>query len=314
MPPRPKTILLEHFAWEHRTDKLDFQWRARLQQSLWRQEQGLSAGTYRGKIRGARLVMPLAQKSLANYLTSNIREVVRQEVEDPIKAKGKLYGRPRIYDNLLSSQPLCFNLFAELKRDLSLATQVLSAITEGRVTAVTGIEFEYSPGRGDERYTGDRSAFDVYVRYQNKVGGEGFIGIEVKYHEGLGDPVADHRPRYDELALEMGCFHQDRITRLKQKPLQQIWRDHLLVGSHRLVDNFEDGFFVFLYPKDNTACAEAVAAYTECLNDSLSFVPWTLEQFVEILMQHSESDWIKSFWNRYLDFNRLDQLIHSSQS
>jgi len=249
--------------------------------------------------------MPEAKDTLANYLTSNIRDVVRREVEDPERSRGKLYGRPRIYDNLLSSQPLCFNLFGELTLDLDLASKVLNEISGGRIHRVTLIDFEFSPGRGEERYTGDRSAFDVYVRYLTPAGGRGFAGIEVKYHEGLDDPVADHRDRYDAVAREMGCFVVERIPRLKQRPLQQIWRDHLLVGAHRMVDGFDDAFFAFLHPAGNQACVDAVLRYSDCLQESESFQGWTLEELVAVLYRHSSASWISEFQTRYLDFSRL---------
>ena len=305
MTRRPVDLLEKYHALELNTDKFDFQWRARLLQSVWREEQGLDAGEYRGKLRGARLVMPQAQNTLANYLTPTIRDVVRKEVDDPIQAKGKLYGRPRIYNNLLSSQPLCFNLFGELSLDLDLATSVLSDITEGRILRVTAIDFEYSPGRGDDRYTGDRSAFDVYVRYTTPSEGRGFVGIEVKYHEGLADPVADHRARYDEVASIMGCFVPEDLPKLRKRPLQQVWRDHLLAGAHKQVDGFEDGFFAFLYPAGNTACSDAVDQYKKCLSNSDSFQEWTLESLVDRLMIHSPASWIRELNRRYLDFSRL---------
>jgi hypothetical protein len=307
MTTRPEELLRRYHAWERNTDKIEFQWRARLQQAMWREEQGLEAGEYRGKTRGARLVMPEAKSSLANYLTPAIRQVVREEVEDPIRSKGKLYGRPRIYDNLLSSQPLCFNLFGELTLDLDLATRALSDMTDGRIHRVTAIDFEYSPGRGEDRYTGDRSAFDVYVRYETASGGSGFVGIEVKYHEGLDDPVADHRPRYDEVAAQMGCFLPDQAHSLQQKPLQQVWRDHLLVGAHQHVDGFDDGFFAFLYPEGNTACASAVEQYSQCLSNPETFQGWTLERLAGLLASHSSAPWIAQLRHRYLDFSRLPE-------
>ena len=308
MTTRPEELLRRYHAWERNTDKIEFQWRARLLQSMWRTEQGLEAGEYRGKTRGARLLMPDAQTSLANYLTPTIRQVVREEVEDPARSKGKLYGRPRIYDNLLSSQPLCFNLFGELTRDLDLATSALSDMTDGRIHRVTAIDFEYSPGRGDDRYTGDRSAFDVYVRYETTTGAAGFVGIEVKYHEGLDDPVADHRSRYDEVAAEMGCFLPEHAQKLQQKPLQQVWRDHLLVGANRLVDGFEDGFFAFLYPEGNRACASAVDQYKACLSSHDTFQGWTLERLVTCLSSRSSASWVQAVHDRYLDFSRLRSL------
>ena len=310
MSERPEELLQRYHAWEPKTDERDFQWRLRLLQSLWREEKGLSAGEDHGKARGARLAMPAAKDTLSNYLTPNIREVVRRELDNP---GDKLYGAPRIYENLLSSQPLCFNLFGELTLDLDLATRALADMSEGRIARVSAIDFEFSPGRKDSRYTGDRSAFDVYVRYETRSGGKGFAGIEVKYHESLniGEERAhyeEHGERYDEIAEAMGCFHEAKLDGLRGSRLQQIWRDHLLMGVHKDVDGFEDAFFVLLHPEANSWFSEAVQEYRQCLSDDGSFRSWTLEDLVERLMAHSSAEWIRDFHRRYLDFSRLDDL------
>ena len=135
------------------------------------------------------------------------------------KSAGKLYGQPRIFNDLLSSQPLCFNLFAELAEDLALATRVFHRLLPGRVAEVNAIEFEWSPGRGDPKYTADNSAFDVFVRFATPTGRDGFVGIEVKYHESLNDKAAKLRPRYFEVADAMGIFRADSRERLQLKSL-----------------------------------------------------------------------------------------------
>ena len=97
------------------TDRSEFCRKARVLQSMWRSEQGYPVGKYRGRTLGSRLDMPRAQDELHNYLTHNIRQVVRDEVLDKKKSKGKMYARPRIFDDLLSSQPLCFNIEISLR-------------------------------------------------------------------------------------------------------------------------------------------------------------------------------------------------------
>lgn len=115
---------------------------------MWREERGYPIGLHRGNPLGSRLAMPWARETLGNYLTDAIRAVVRHEVFDPSTSAGKLYARPRIFSDLLSSQPLCFNLFAELQQNLELASAVFHTLTAGRIAQVTAIEFEYSPGPG----------------------------------------------------------------------------------------------------------------------------------------------------------------------
>lgn len=233
-----------------------FQRMARVMQSLWREEQGHPIGLHRELPLGSRLAMPWAEETLGNYLTETIRDVVRREVFSSERSQEKLFGYPRIINDLLSSQPLCFNLFGELQQDLSLASQVVADLTNGHIRQVTRIEFEYSPGRGSLDYTGDASAFDVYVEYIAATGAAGFLGIEVKYHENLQNPAARHRQRYDEVTAVMECFRDDARETLRTKPLQQIWRDHLLAGSLLHLEScFAEGRFVFLYPQANIHCA-----------------------------------------------------------
>jgi hypothetical protein len=90
--------------------------------------------------------MPHAREKLANYLTDTIGAVVRHEVFDPVQSWHKLYGKPRIFNDLLSSQPLCFKLFAELQQDLELATGTLRRMGVEGIDVVTEVQFEWSPG------------------------------------------------------------------------------------------------------------------------------------------------------------------------
>ena len=199
-----------------------------------------------------------------------------------------------------------FNLFAELKYDLDLASNVFKQVSRGHLSEVLAIEFEWSPGKNDEKYTGDKSAFDVYVRYRDVDNRPGFFGIEVKYHENLeSEDLADH-PRYLEIANQMACFRSDRIDRL-QGPgrFVQMWRNHLLVGAHKIVDGFQHATFVFLYPEVNTDCALAASEYRQYLKDQSSFHALTMDTFVACLMFNSDASWIRKFYERYLDFGRL---------
>ncbi len=307
MTSRQLVELAELFHVEVADDNA-FQRRARLLQSIWREQQNYPIGIHKERPLGSRLAMPWAQETLSNYLTDTIRHVVICEVKNKARS-GKVISEPRIYDNLLSSQPLCFNLFAELQNDLDLATKVFDRLTASRSARVTGIEFEHSPGRGDRRYLADGSAFDVYVTYRTKSGKNGFVGIEVKYHENLNDNPASHKPRYDEVANSMGCFLTSKRSALMTRPLQQIWRDHLLAGVLRQVDIFDDGFFVFLYPEGNMNCQNAVQSYLNCLTSTDSFAVWTLESVTNAVLQATTAKWVHDFADRYLNFGKIDALL-----
>jgi hypothetical protein len=108
----------------------------------------------------------------------------------------------------------------------------------------------------------------------------------------------------------MECFVPGAADRLKKKPLQQIWRDHLLAGSMLEKSGpYGDGFFAFLHPKDNEPCVRAVERYRACLSIQTTFVPWTLEAVVEAVKAAGGSAWIDSFAGRYLAFDKIDSRL-----
>lgn len=301
--------LLENYAVAVSTDNA-FQKRARLLQALWRHERLLPAGVRRsGSPLGSRLPLPFAQTELCNFLTPNIRRSVQECVDAKSAGSGQLVDLDRLYANLLSSQPLCFNLFGELQADLALASRVFQTLWPERVETVLAIRFEHSPGRGAIAYTADRSAFDVFIEHTHPTGGTGFIGFEVKYHESLKVKPAEHRARYDEVARTMGCFSESRLPALRRAPLEQIWRDHLLAGAMLASGAWASGLYVFLYPDANVHCARAATSYRECLLGGDTFKSLTLERFVDELARHVDGVWVSALRDRYLGWDKIDALL-----
>lgn len=149
----------------------------------------------------------------------------------------------------------------------------------------------------------------MYFECETSTGGRGFVGIEVKYHENIGDKSAKHRSRYDEVAKQMGCFRSGTIEALKVRPLQQFWRDHLLAGAIKLKDGFDDALFVVLYPRDNKACDAATTSYRELLEDSSSFDSWLIEDVLNFLSVNTKDAWPAVVYDRYCDFGKIDRRL-----
>ncbi|RZT84911.1 hypothetical protein EV383_1769 [Pseudonocardia sediminis] len=229
------------------------------------------------------------------------REQVHKAVTDAPRT-GALLFRPRLWVDLLSSQPLCFNMFGPLAADLELATTTLRQIWPD-IRAVRDIRFEWSPGRIDATYTANRSAFDVFIEYDGDHG-HSFIGIEVKYHEDLrGTPASNKDGLYVEIARDTAAFDPSTFHLLSALPLQQIWLDHLL--ALRMLDNSNDGWdagtFVLLYPVGNTRCAVAGRDYGRCLIDSRTFEARTLDEVVQAMRLVTTDAWPDEVYARYLD-------------
>ena len=141
----------------------------------------------------------------------------------------------------------------------------------------------------------------MFIAYTSRCD-HGFLGIEVKYAETMSGKVARHRARYDEVAHAMECFISESLSKLRQKPLEQFWRNHLLVGRLALdpASGFKEGTFVVLYPTKNTDVRCAAGLYRDCLCNEATFKTWTLESVLDALVDAGGGPWVQNAKERYL--------------
>lgn len=191
----------------------------------------------------------------------------------------------RLWADLLSSMPLCFNLFSDLHDDVARARQAVSAWWPDAPPGVAEVRFEWSPGRLDPLYLGNRSAFDAAMLLDLDHGAQGVIGIETKYHE---HAVVEARPkperlrRYREVTEQSEIFSPGASDRIIGTDLQQIWLDHLLVLAmlQHPRGTWSWGRFVLVYPAGNTSFATAAARYRALLTDVSTFDVRTIEELI----------------------------------
>lgn len=301
--------LAKSYTADEQVDGTPFRKKARILQSMWREHLAQEVGFVNDRPSGSMIRSEPAKNQLLNFLTDNIRKVVLDELEKNSTRAGserKVISETRLLNNLLSSQPLTFNLFGELSLDFELTQKVLSEFLADEIVKILKFEFEHSPGRKNPSYTNDGTAFDVFIECETLRFKKFGIGIEVKYHENLADDPAKHKSEYDQIATSMCCFKEEKLEQLRRRPLEQIWRDHLLLGSMKRQRDIENGVSVVLYPKDNKACGDAIQSYSECLRDKSTFDAWTLERFVATLKSMSDAPWISAFEDRYLNFGKVD--------
>lgn len=126
-----------------------------------------------------------------NFLSPEIFEVVQRRLSE-----GSGVEPFRVLHNMLSSQPMCFNLLGLLAEDLELATSLWRRVLPDEVMNVTKVRVEYAPEPAGE-YLGDATAFDAFVEYSTVDGRNGFCGIETKLTEPFSQREYD-RPEYWE--------------------------------------------------------------------------------------------------------------------
>ncbi|MDQ6849759.1 MAG: hypothetical protein M3070_07230 [Actinomycetota bacterium] len=269
-------------------DMTAFKRRARLRQSQWRIEQDLPLG---GQLQadgarkpvGSRLDVDFARTTGCNFLSPAIAEVVKCRLAKP--ERYQMLATERLWSDLLSSMPLCFNLFGSVAASPERATSAVRAWFPDAPGAVSDVRFEWSPGRRDPAYLGNQSAFDVAFQLASPHGARGVIGVETKYHEHAKRepaPRSERLARYVEVTEGSGIFTSDWQKRLVGTDLQQIWVDHLLALSmtqHR--HPYQWVKFVLVYPSKNSSFAEAVDRYRETLVETASFATRTIEEILD---------------------------------
>jgi hypothetical protein len=262
----------------------------RLRQARWRESRGFPIGyqPMRGgpgaHELGSRMELRFARRTLSNFLSEEVKAAVQRRLAQPQRHQN--LGKDRLMCDLLSSMPLAFNLFGELADDPGCANAAVHSWwpdTKGRVEDVI---FEWSPGRLDPHYLGDKTAFDVAFLLRLRGGGQGIIGVEVKYHEW---PEPEEVPklhklrRYLDVTADAGIFDEERVHSVIGSGLQQIWRDHLLALSmlQHPDRSWHWARYVLVYPSANDSFTKAAEEYSDLLQVRSSFESRTVERLLD---------------------------------
>ena len=313
LPLIPQAVLRQHRVDEPADADSRFRAAARLLQALWREDRSLPIGFHKSsdgtRRRLGSRISPAAARAGANFLSPDIAHVARREFI--YREPGAFIDEDRLFTNLLSSMPLTFNLFGPLRLDLMLATRFVQHLFPELADArVHGVLFEHAPGRGDSRLTGDYSAFDTVIAYDRPNGSRGFIGIEVKYTETMQEPVPAIRPRVEELIRTSELFIDPDGPALRQNPLQQCVREHVLAQAMLDQGLYQEGRFVVIAPALNHLVQNAVGAYRCQLNephpDRAGFASFTLEQCVAAVAHAGQPEYARALHRRYTDFMLVD--------
>jgi hypothetical protein len=319
----------EALSWEHvlkqarcweKTDRVGgpdvtrYRQRLRLRQARWREKSGYPIGHQPihggpgAKELGSRIDLCFARNEtplsdnpgLPNLISENAKGAAVERVRSP--QPHQMLATARLWADLLSSMPLCFNLFGELLsngRPNEWSSRAATALGAAEGSRVLAIHFEWSPGRLDPLYLGNRSAFDVAFDLRAPDGERELVGVEVKYHEHTSTerrPNPKRLKRYEQVANQSEAIGDDEFrsilgtgrqigtrstVEMRENPhrLQQLLQDHLLALSIRLHPNREWGRtrFVLLYPSENVTFARAAEDYVGLLRGDHGFHAVTLE-------------------------------------
>lgn len=243
----------------------------------------------------------------ANFLTPEIHLVAKARIEE-----GPGVEPFRCTHNLLSSQPMCFNLFGPLVHDHELALELLRHLLPIEVRQITDVRIEYSPSPIEE-YLGDRTAFDAFVEFVDADGEKGFIGIETKLSEPFSQKVYD-TPRYRKLAEATNSPWSGSPHNLADKQWNQLWRNQLLVEAtrhHPAKPHGRRGWLAVAYHPADPTIEATIKGYRGFLADQSALLDWPFDRILDAF--HAASDavvqpWLNDFADRYLSLHLSEGL------
>ncbi len=237
------------------------------------------------------------QSNKRNFLTDNIVSAVTQTIEKRESDDRGLIQEDRLFNNLLSSQPLCFNFFGELQVNKKLALQVLRAFYPF-LTEIKEIYFEFAP---TENYTDDNSAFDMAMEVIAD-GKTGLIGLECKYTDSFSQPEYDGKA-YRQIYQKSDAF-KNKYKEFIQSKFNQLFRNQLIAEAlvqHQKYDFVKTGLFCH---HDDSAALNTAKQFQSMLNDGENvFNIITYKDFIAAI-QRLELTWEQRefsmlLWARY---------------
>ena len=244
------------------------------------------------RILGNMLTEESANKGL-NFFTPGIVELAKNRI-----AKEEGAVEPfRLLRNMLSSQPMCFNLFGEPARDLELATALTRALWGNRIARVVNVRFEWAPEPAAE-YLNDRTAFDAFIEYETADGNPGFIGIETKLSEPFSPKRYDGQKYRCWMTADSPWRPGADVAATRHN---QLWRNHLLAWSllrHPQSKYTQGGVTVVYHPEDRR-CRSVIEGYKALLRDDSTFAAFDLNEIVSA-WKPLAGDWLRDFERRYL--------------
>ena len=219
----------------------------------------------------------------------------------------------RLRRNMLSSMPLCFNVFAPLRKRPDAACELLRDIFGldaqqlVSVHGIDGIECEWAPSQ--EYGIGDRTAFDAVVAYTDSDKRVAVLGVETKYTDTFsrteyGRPGRARESvrceKYRRHTTQSGWFRDGAADELWRRATNQMWRNTMLAAACESLPGVSYAHVAVLHLYDDPGADKAIAGVREQLRDPSRVLDVPLER----LLRNSTPalvDWAEVITRRYTD-------------
>jgi len=234
------------------------------------------------------------EKQNKNFFFNETFEYAKLRVAK--KLKEETIDEYRLFNNMLSSQPMAFNLFHPLMMIQKKYPEVLNTMIQNTfpklpINKVDEIKIEFIP-TPIGNYTNDKSAMDAAILFSDTTGNKYVIAIEVKYTDSLGTNKASENMLKYTFAKELQQFTNEGLS-LIESGCPQIYRNYLLTEKYGKIHSLKDTYSIILAPKDHPSTKSEIASLKTYLKPQYHYKleKYDLETFVELLKVHCPNEY-----------------------
>lgn len=199
----------------------------------------------------------------SNFVSDAAFRYAQQRARDKVICKDLTLDEFRLFNNMLSSMPLCFNMFSDLRAllltDESACTQVIKALfcELDWIDSVLYIGVEFIPVP-IEKYIDDKTAFDALIIVADSRGQRGVISVETKYTDLLGKNTSRENEKKNELVRDAKLFHPARADQLAKSGYTQLYRNFLLTYAYAKRHKMVNWANVTISPREDHRSTEEI--------------------------------------------------------
>jgi len=237
-----------------------------------------------------------------NFVTPEAYEAAQDAVgAHRGRTRSGIIDETRLWGNLLSSQPLCFNFWAPLKLGNGFTDVFLGALIPD-FWELIDIHFEWAP-RPKADYTADNSAFDVMIEYRDGNGERIIWGLECKYTDSLVSKQYSTETYRSIFEASRDVFLNE-YDFYAQPAFNQLFRNQLMACAYRRKRGVRSYCGLFCSGADSRALDIAQRFQSALARGAHDFAILTYEEFIETAQRlrcdWQIREWTMMLWARYM--------------
>lgn len=196
------------------------------------------------------------EKTGSNFISSAAFKYAIQRTIDKNINKDLTIDSYRLFNNMLSSMPMCFNLFSDLRELLLTNKKLCTAVCKilfkeiNWISSVEYIGVEFIP-TPIEQYTNDKTAFDAIFIVKDKDDKKGIMSIETKYTDLLGSNSSQNIEQKNKIIEKHKLFSSEIVNELKENGYKQIYRNYLLTFAFAKINKLKNFCNIILSPSED---------------------------------------------------------------